>query len=147
MKNKKNYVVIIGLCVAAGLFFLNNSRAEQKQYAVAASQISAIEVNDGSNQVEIVPAADETIQVTYYDKDSSSYTISVEGSTLCISNQSASGSDDVSAGISMTGTTLTIAVPASFTGTLTANTFDQCSVDERLNFSEVEVVSLSEMLE
>jgi len=146
MKNKKNIIIIIVLCLAVGAIFLFRFiKAEEKNYEVNSTEITSINVYDSCNQVSVIPSNDDKIHVTYYDKSSNKYTISVEDSVLIISNKSGNSGNGVNAGISFSNTSLTIEVPVSFTGEFTAKTFDKCNIDDSLNFSNVDAESLSDI--
>lgn len=145
--NKKKSIIIIGvLCLIVGTIFFLKLRTTKKKYEIASSEVDSIVVYDSYNHVNIIPSDDDEIHVTYHDRGSSKYTITVEDRVLSISNKSESSGNGVNAGISFSNTSLAIEVPLSFTGKFRANTFDTCTVNDLLNFSNVDVESLSDIL-
>lgn len=146
MKKFRKYIIIVVLCLIVGVFFMINTKSEKKYYTADSSEIISIDVNDNKNKVNVVLSDDEDINVTYYDKKNSKYSISIVDQVLSISNTSSSDDGNINAAINLKNTSLTISVPASFKGTFTAFTFDECNIDDSLNFSSVDVSSLSQLL-
>lgn len=146
MNKKKGIIIIAVLCLIVGTIFFLKFQTTEKNYEIASSEINSIVVYDSYNQVNVIPSADDEIHVTYHDRSSSGYTITVEDGVLSISNKSESSGNGVNAGINFSNTSLTIEVPLSFTGDFMAKTFDTCTVDDSLNFSNVDVESLSAIL-
>lgn len=146
MRNKKTLIIIAALCIVVGIIFWSKSKTVEKNYEVEASKVEIITVYDNVNQVKVISSDNDKIHITYYDKSSTQYTISLNGNELSISNKSKSDGNGVNAGINFSKTTLTIEIPKSFEGEFSATTFDNCDVDESINFSNVDVNSLSELL-
>lgn len=150
MKTNKIYIIgaitlILGLLLfsigfwVAG-FNINNLNTEgtyEEKTFESTKEINTIEISDSNTDVEFTASADNKLHMTYYENDKIYYEISENNGTFSAVKKSSRKWYDNFFNINFEKRTLSVSVPADFTGNISVKTSNNDIIVTDLNASEM----------